>query len=100
MDRLESRHQAKGLGPKTVRNIHQIISSTMKLAQEQKLITSNPAEGCALPRLEHQAMKPLSLKAPPNPSCGKAKKGRRIGVPRTSHWTLSVRTAGLQMGMH
>ena len=29
-----------------------------------------------------------------------SKKGRRIGVPRTSHWTLSVRTAGLQMGMH
>ena len=61
VDRLESRHQAKGLGPKTVRNIHQIISSAMKLAQEQKLIASNPAEGCALPRLEHREMKTLPV---------------------------------------
>ena len=43
VDRLESRHQAKGLSPKTVRNIHQIISSAMNLAREQKLITANPA---------------------------------------------------------
>lgn len=57
--RLESRHQAKGLSPKTVRNIHQIISSAMNLAREQKLITANPAEGCALPRLEHKEMKTL-----------------------------------------
>ena len=61
VDRLESRHQAKGLSPKTVRNIHQIISSAMKLAQEQKLIASNPAEGCALPRLEHREMKTLPV---------------------------------------
>ena len=58
--RLESRHQAKGLSPKTVRNIHQIISSAMNLAREQKLITANPAEGCALPRLEHKEMKTLT----------------------------------------
>ena len=57
--RLESRHQAKGLSPKTVRNIHQIISSAMNLAREQKLITANPAEGCAPPRLEHKEMKTL-----------------------------------------
>ena len=36
VDRLESKHQSKGLSAKTVRNIHQIISSAMKLAQEQK----------------------------------------------------------------
>ncbi|ERI76460.1 hypothetical protein HMPREF0239_02119, partial [Clostridium sp. ATCC BAA-442] len=59
VDRLESRHQAKGLSPKTVRNIHQIISSTMNLAREQKLITANPAEGCAPPQLEHKEMKTL-----------------------------------------
>ena len=61
VDRLESRHQAKGLSPKTVRNIHQIISSAMKLAQEQKLIIGNPAEGCALPRLEHREMQTLPV---------------------------------------
>ena len=37
--RLESRHQAKGLSPKTVRNIHQIISSAMNLAREQKPVS-------------------------------------------------------------
>ena len=36
-----------------------IISSAMKLAQEQKLIASNPAESCALPRLEHREMQTL-----------------------------------------
>ena len=59
VDRLESRRQAKGLSPKTVRNIHQIISSAMNLAREQKLITANPAEGCAPPQLEHKEMKTL-----------------------------------------
>ena len=61
VDRLESRHQAKGLSPKTVRNIHQIISSAMNLAREQKLIAANPADGCALPRLEHREMKTLPV---------------------------------------
>ena len=61
VDRLESRNQAKGLSPKTVRNIHHIISSAMKLAQEQKLIASSPAEGCALPRLEHREMQTLPV---------------------------------------
>ena len=45
VDRLESKHQSKGLSAKTVRNIHQIISSAMKLAQEQKLIYCQPCGG-------------------------------------------------------
>ena len=61
LDRLESRHQSKGLSAKTVRNIHQIISSAMQLAREQKLITANPAEDCALPRLEHREMQTLPV---------------------------------------
>jgi len=61
VDRLESKHQSKGLSAKTVRNIHQIISSAMKLAQEQKLISTNPADGCALPRLEHREMQTLPV---------------------------------------
>ena len=44
---------------KTVRNLHQIISSALALAKEQKLIVSNPAEGCALPKPEHKEMKTL-----------------------------------------
>ena len=59
VDRLESRYQAKGLSPKTVRNIHQIIASAMKLAKEQKIIANDPTEGCALPRLEHREMQTM-----------------------------------------
>ena len=61
VDRLESKGQPKGLSPKTVRNIHQIIASPMKLAREQKLIASDPTEGCALPKLEHREMKTLPV---------------------------------------
>ena len=59
IDRIESKHQPKGLSVKTVRNLHQIISSALTLAKEQKLIVSNPAEGCALPKPEHKEMKTL-----------------------------------------
>ena len=59
VDRLESQNQPKGLSAKTVRNLNQIISSAMKLAMEQKLIAHNPADGCALPRVEHREMKTL-----------------------------------------
>lgn len=61
VERIESRKQAKGLSAKTVRNIHQIISSAMNLAKEQRLITANPADGCALPRLEHREMQTLPV---------------------------------------
>ena len=44
-----------------MRNIHQIIASAMKLAKEQKIIVSNPTEGCALPKLEHKEMKTLPI---------------------------------------
>lgn len=60
IERKESQHKPKGLCPKTVRNIHQIISSAMKFAKSQKLITANPTESCALPRLEHKEMKTLT----------------------------------------
>ena len=61
IDRAESKRQPKGLSPKTVRNIHQIIASAMKLAKEQRLIVADPTEGCALPKLEHREMKTLPV---------------------------------------
>ena len=61
IDRVESKHQAKGLSPKTSRNIHQIIASAMKLAKEQRLIVADPTEGYALPKLEHREMKTLPV---------------------------------------
>ena len=51
----------KGLSTKTVRNIHQIISSALKLAVEQRLIARNPADGCALPKAERKEMQTLPV---------------------------------------
>lgn len=59
--RAESKGQPKGLSVKTVRNIHQVISSALDLALEQKLILSNPAKSCALPKLEHKEMQTLPV---------------------------------------
>ena len=64
VERIESKKQPKGLSPKTVRNLHQVISSALKLAVQQKLIPSNPAEGCSLPRLEHREMQTLTADQP------------------------------------
>ena len=61
VERIESKKQSKGLSPKTVRNLHQIIASAMKLAKEQKLIATDPTEGCALPKVEHREMKTLPV---------------------------------------
>ena len=59
VERIESKGQSKGLSPKTVRNIHQIIASAMKLAKEQEIVVSDPTEGCALPKLERKEMQTL-----------------------------------------
>ena len=59
-DRIEAKKKPKGLAPKTVRNIHQMIGSAYNLAMEQKLVTRNPTQGCALPKVEHKEMKTLT----------------------------------------
>ncbi len=61
VDRIEAKGQPKGLSPKTVRNIHQVISSAMDFARSQKLIAINPTDNCALPKLEHREMKTLPV---------------------------------------
>ena len=60
VDRIEAKKKPKGLAPKTVRNIHQMIGSAYKLAMEQKLVSKNPTQGCALPKVEHKEMKTLT----------------------------------------
>ena len=60
VERIKAQKQPKGLSTKTVRNIHQIISSALKLAIEQRLIARNPADGCALPKAERKEMKTLT----------------------------------------
>ena len=59
VNRLEAQKQPKGLSAKTVRNIHQIISSALKLAVDQRLLARNPADGCALPKVERKEMQTL-----------------------------------------
>ena len=58
--RAESKGQPKGLSAKTVRNLHQTLSSALDLAVQQRLIPSNPAAGCALPRAEQQEIRTLT----------------------------------------
>ena len=60
VDRVEAKKKPKGLAPKTVRNIHQMIGSAYNLAIEQHLVTKNPTQGCALPKVEHKEMKTLT----------------------------------------
>ena len=60
VDRVEAKKKPKGLAPKTVRNIHQMIGSAYNLAVEQCLVTKNPTQGCALPKVEHKEMKTLT----------------------------------------
>ena len=44
-----------------MRNIHQILSSALKLAQEQRILLVTPAESCTLPKVEHREMKNLPV---------------------------------------
>ncbi len=58
--RTESENKPKGLSAKTVRNIHQVVSSALDTAVSQKLISTNPAEHCQLPKAEKQEMQTLT----------------------------------------
>lgn len=60
VERTESQNKPKGLSAKTVRNIKQVISSAMDFAKSQKLISSNPTDARAPPKVEHQEMKTLT----------------------------------------
>ena len=101
VDRLESKHQAKGLSPKTVRNIHQIISSAMNLAREQKLITANPAEGCALPKAGAQGDEnPAGGAAPVLPERGQGQRRVRALLSGAGHRAPPGRTSRPEVGGH
>ena len=60
VDRVEAKQKPKGLAPKTVRNIHQMICSAYNLAVKQKMVSRNPTQGCALPKVEYREMKTLT----------------------------------------
>ena len=73
---MESRNKPKGLSVETVRNINQMISSALNCAVEQRLISSNPTNGCVLPKLERKEMKIL----PPESLGTFFEEARRSGV--------------------
>ena len=73
---MESRNKPKGFSVETVRNINQMISSALNCAVEQRLISSNPTNGCVLPKLERKEMKIL----PPESLGTFFEEARRSGV--------------------
>ena len=59
--RIQSDHALSnpGLSAKTVRSIHMMLSSCLEKAVNERLIPSNPANGCSIPPKEKQEMKIL-----------------------------------------
>ena len=101
VERIEAQKQPKGLSAKTVRNIHQIISSALKLAIEQRLIARNPADGCALPKAERKEMQTLPVEQlsvlPPR---GKGQRRVRPVLHRPDHRPAAGRVARIKMVGH
>ena len=49
----------KGLSNRFIRGVHGVLSSALEQAVKERLITTNPAEGCKLPKIEKKEMKVL-----------------------------------------
>ena len=87
----ESRCKPKGLAPKTVRNLHQMFSSALDAAMAQRLILSNPAKVCTLPKVERQEMKTLT----PDQLAAFFQEAKRSGVYELYYLDLAT---GLRRG--
>jgi len=97
VDRIEAKKKPKGLAPKTVRNIHQMIGSAYNLAIEQKLVTRNPTQGCALPKVEQGNEDPD--RRPTQRFLPRGQRQRRVRalLPRPRYRTSAGRTAGAKV---
>ena len=101
VDRVEAKKKPKGLAPKTVRNIHQMIGSAYNLAIEQKLVSRNPTQGCALPKVEHKEMKTLTAdQLSAFFQGGQGQRRVRALLPRPRHRAAAWGTAGTEMDGH
>ena len=49
----------KSLSPRVVRGVHTLLRNCLEQAVAERLILSNPAQGCKLPQLEKREMKIL-----------------------------------------
>lgn len=57
---LRGKGRAKPLNPKTIRNIHGILSKCLSTAVKLEYMRRNPAESVTLPRVERREIKPLT----------------------------------------
>jgi len=57
--RKEQKSAEPGLSNATVRGIHMMLHNALDRAKKERLILSNPAEDCIIPKLEKQEMKIL-----------------------------------------
>lgn len=57
---LRGKGRAKPLNPKTIRNIHGILSKCLSTAVKLEYMRRNPAESVTLPRVERKEIKPLT----------------------------------------
>ena len=53
----------KSLSPRVVRGVHTLLHNCLEQAVAERLILTNPAQGCKLPQLEKKEMKILPQKA-------------------------------------
>ena len=98
VDRIEAKKKPKGLAPKTVRNIHQMIGSAYNLAIEQKLVTKQSDTGLCLAEGRAQGdedpdRRPTQRLLPG----GQGQRRVRTLLPRPRHRTSAGRTAGIEV---
>ena len=57
--RKKQRKKHPGLSGSTVRGVHIILHSALDRAVKERLLIRNPADGCVVPKAQHQEMKTL-----------------------------------------
>ena len=98
VDRIEAKKKPKGLAPKTVRNIHQMIGSAYNLAIEQHLVTKNPTQGCAFAESRTQGDENADRR-PTQRILPRGQRQRRVRtlLPRPRHRAAPWGTAGIEV---
>ena len=57
--REQQRKKKPGLSGSTVRGVHTMLHSALDRAVKERLLIRNPADGCVVPKAQHQEMKTL-----------------------------------------
>lgn len=59
-ERLADPKGKAGLSPKSIKNVHGVLHEALKKAVRLNYISTNPCDGCDLPRIERHEIKPLT----------------------------------------